>query len=45
MSDRPGRIVEDLTIDLPRPRAPQATKLHPEFARYVLHLGGLMGVD
>jgi NitT/TauT family transport system ATP-binding protein len=44
MSDRPGHIVEDLTIDLPRPRDPQATKAMPEFSRYVLHLNRLMGV-
>ena len=44
MSDRPGRIVEDVTIDLPRPRDPQATKERPEFVRYVVHLQKLMGV-
>jgi len=45
MSDRPGRIVEDVAIDLPRPRDPQATKERPEFARYVVHLQKLMGVS
>jgi NitT/TauT family transport system ATP-binding protein len=45
MSDRPGRIVEDLRIELPRPRAPRATKALPEFGRYILHLNHLMGVD
>jgi NitT/TauT family transport system ATP-binding protein len=44
MSDRPGRIVDDVPIDLPRPRDPQATKERPEFARYVIHLQKLMGV-
>jgi NitT/TauT family transport system ATP-binding protein len=44
MSDRPGRIVEDVAIDLPRPRDPQATKEHPDFARYVVYLQKLMGV-
>jgi NitT/TauT family transport system ATP-binding protein len=44
MSDRPGRVIEDVTIDLPRPRDPQATKERPEFARYVIHLQKLMGV-
>jgi NitT/TauT family transport system ATP-binding protein len=44
MSDRPGRIVDDVTIDLPRPRDPQATKEHPDFARYVVRLQKLMGV-
>jgi NitT/TauT family transport system ATP-binding protein len=44
VSDRPGRIIEDLRIDLPRPRDPHGTKGRPEFSRYVLHLGALMGV-
>jgi NitT/TauT family transport system ATP-binding protein len=44
MSDRPGRIFEDVAIALPRPRDPQATKEHPEFARYVVYLQKLMGV-
>ena len=43
MSDRPGHIV-DLSILLPRPREPQATKAKPEFSQYVLHLNRLMGV-
>jgi NitT/TauT family transport system ATP-binding protein len=44
MSDRPGRIVDDMRIELPRPREPQATKQHPEFARYVVYLEKCMGV-
>jgi NitT/TauT family transport system ATP-binding protein len=44
MSDRPGRIVEEVLIELPRPRDPQATKEDPAFARYVVHLQKLMGV-
>jgi NitT/TauT family transport system ATP-binding protein len=44
MSDRPGRIIEDLRIDLPRPRDPRVTKALPDFSRYELHLGRLMGV-
>jgi NitT/TauT family transport system ATP-binding protein len=44
MSDRPGRIVEDMPIVLPRPRDPQATKARPEFSQYVLHLNRMMGV-
>jgi NitT/TauT family transport system ATP-binding protein len=44
MSDRPGRILEDVTIALPRPRDPQATKEHADFARYVVHLQKRMGV-
>jgi NitT/TauT family transport system ATP-binding protein len=45
MSERPGRIVEDLQIDLPRPRDPRTTKGMPEFGRYEVELGHLMGVD
>jgi NitT/TauT family transport system ATP-binding protein len=44
ISDRPGRIIEDLRIDLPRPRDPIATKGRPDFSRFVLHLGALMGI-
>jgi NitT/TauT family transport system ATP-binding protein len=44
MSDRPGRIIEDFRVDIPRPREPQSTKGLPEFARSVLHLSRLMGV-
>jgi ABC-type dipeptide/oligopeptide/nickel transport system ATPase component len=44
MSDRPGRIMEDLRIELPRPRDPHSTKGRPDFSRYVLHLGALMGI-
>ncbi len=45
MSERPGHIVEDIAIDLPRPRDPRATKEAPEFGHYVVQLGRLMGVD
>ena len=45
MSERPGRIVEDIRIDLPRPRDPRATKESPAFGRYMTQLGQLMGVD
>ena len=44
MSDRPGRIVEDLRIDLSRPRGPD-TKADPAFGPYILHLNQLMGVQ
>jgi NitT/TauT family transport system ATP-binding protein len=44
MSDRPGRIVQDVRIGLPRPRDPQATKEHPDFGRHVVYLQKLMGV-
>jgi NitT/TauT family transport system ATP-binding protein len=45
MSDRPGRIIEDIRIDLPRPRDPRTTKALPEFSRYILQLNRIMGVD
>lgn len=44
MSERPGTIVDDIAIDLPRPRDPRSTKAAPEFAQYILHLNQLMGV-
>ncbi|WEO77832.1 ABC transporter ATP-binding protein [Cryobacterium sp. SO2] len=37
MSPRPGRIVADLTVDLPRPRG-EATRQMPEFARLAAEL-------
>ncbi len=42
MSPRPGRIVEDLTIDLERPRAIEIRD-DPAFRKYVAHLRGLLG--
>jgi NitT/TauT family transport system ATP-binding protein len=45
MSDRPGRIVEDLRIDLPRPRDPRVTKALPKFGERILYLNRLMGVE
>lgn len=45
MSERPGRIIEDMRIDLPRPRDPRKTKEAVEFGHYVAQLGHLMGVD
>lgn len=44
MSDRPGRIIDDVRIDLPRPRSPQATKEDPAFGQYVVYLQKQMGV-
>lgn len=45
MSDRPGRIIEDIRIDLPRPRDPRDTKALPEFSAYILRLNRIMGVE
>ncbi len=44
MSDRPGRIIDDVRIELPRPRNSQATKEDPAFGRYVVYLEKRMGV-
>jgi NitT/TauT family transport system ATP-binding protein len=44
MSDRPGRIIEDLRLDLPRPRHPSSTKSHPRFSQYIVHLESLIGI-
>jgi NitT/TauT family transport system ATP-binding protein len=43
MSTRPGRIVEEMSIDLPRPRDPKDTRKSPEFGEYVVQLGEIMG--
>ncbi len=39
-SPRPGRLVETIAIDLPRPR-PLSVRETPEFGRYVAHIRGL----
>jgi NitT/TauT family transport system ATP-binding protein len=44
MSDRPGKIIDDVPIALPRPRDPQSTKALPQFAQHVLDLSRMMGV-
>jgi NitT/TauT family transport system ATP-binding protein len=44
ISDRPGRVIEDLRVDLPRPRDPSSTRSRPDFSQYVVHLGSLMGL-
>ncbi|MGB3804444.1 MULTISPECIES: ABC transporter ATP-binding protein [Sphingopyxis] len=44
MSERPGTIVEDVRIDLPRPRDPSVTRENPAFGDYVVRLSKLMGV-
>lgn len=45
MSAHPGRIVQDIRIDLPRPRDPRKTKESIEFGRYVAKFEHLMGVE
>jgi NitT/TauT family transport system ATP-binding protein len=45
MSERPGTIIEDVRIDLPRPRDPSITREDPAFGDYVVRLSKLMGVS
>ncbi len=41
MASRPGRVVEDIRIEIPRPR-PLRVKRTAEFGRYVDHIWGLL---
>jgi NitT/TauT family transport system ATP-binding protein len=43
MSATPGRISEDIRIDLPRPRVP-AMRSDPGFQKYAQHLRGSLGI-
>ncbi|MGH7004476.1 MAG: ABC transporter ATP-binding protein, partial [Alphaproteobacteria bacterium] len=43
MSARPGKVAEDLTIDLPRPRGATARSI-PKFQDYAQRLRRLLGV-
>jgi NitT/TauT family transport system ATP-binding protein len=44
MSERPGRVIHDVKIDLPRPRAPEQVKSDPLYGEYVSLLSQWMGV-
>ncbi|MFM0319442.1 ABC transporter ATP-binding protein [Paraburkholderia nemoris] len=44
MSERPGRVVHDLKIELPRPRGADHVKSDPLYGEYVSELSRLMGV-
>ncbi len=44
MKPRPGRIVEDIKIDLPRPRNLEMINT-PEFGQIVAHIRGLLGQE
>jgi NitT/TauT family transport system ATP-binding protein len=44
MSNRPGRITNEIQIKLGRPRNPTEVRRMPEFGAYVTELGALMGV-
>ena len=45
MSERPGTIIEDVRIDLPRPRDPSRTREDPAFGDLIVRLSKLMGVS
>ena len=44
LSERPGRLIADLRIDLPRPRDPSITRDLPAFGDHVVELSRIMGV-
>nr|WP_082552032.1 ABC transporter ATP-binding protein [Massilia sp. Root351] len=44
MSGRPGRIIHDIRIDLPRPRRPEHVKTNPRYGEYIAQLSQIMGV-
>jgi NitT/TauT family transport system ATP-binding protein len=44
MSPRPGRIVRELAVDLPRPRVPAETFGHPEHVRLAREIRALLDV-
>ncbi len=44
MSARPGRIIEEIDIDIPDRDQPLARRQHPEIGRYVPHLMDLLHV-
>ncbi|MFI0366671.1 ABC transporter ATP-binding protein [Actinomadura sp. 1N219] len=44
MSQRPGTVVEDLRVNIPRPRDPATTRALPEFTETAQRLSRLMGV-
>lgn len=44
MSERPGQIVAEIPIDLPRPRDPFDTRKHPRFGELLAELSKVMGI-
>jgi len=44
MSGRPGRILHDIKIDLPRPRLPENIKGNPRYGQYIAEISKIMGV-
>jgi NitT/TauT family transport system ATP-binding protein len=45
MSERPGTIVEQITVDLPDARNPMQRRKRDEVGRYVAHLMDLLKLD
>jgi NitT/TauT family transport system ATP-binding protein len=45
LTPRPGRLLREVAIDLPRPRDPSLTRASAAFGDYVVTLSRLMGVD
>ncbi len=44
LSARPGQVLQEVVIDLPRPRDPSTTREEPRFGDYVVTLSRLLGV-
>ncbi|MYM31409.1 ATP-binding cassette domain-containing protein [Duganella sp. CY15W] len=44
MSARPGRVIHDIAIDLPRPRRPENIKGNPRYGEYIAQISQIMGV-
>jgi NitT/TauT family transport system ATP-binding protein len=42
MSARPGRVLEELRIDIPRPRSNDTIVQHPDYADLAKHIRGLL---
>lgn len=45
MSDRPGRIIEEIVVDLPDRNNPIARRANPRAGQYIAHLFGLLKLD
>jgi NitT/TauT family transport system ATP-binding protein len=45
LSERPGRLMEEISVDLPSRSDPMARRLHPRANDYVRHLFALMKLD
>lgn len=43
MADRPGKAIEEMTIDLPHLRNAATTRAMPKFGEYVAYRGKVMG--